>query len=97
MGLNVLDLIFTPLPQLLLQLGIKCLFIWKCDPRPGGEILLKQGIQVGASWVFLEAGILTLPLSSPAAGAVPAYKEVIAPYETEYVMSRPTRCTSEPG
>lgn len=40
--------------------------------------------------------ILTLPLSSPAAGAVPAYKEKIAPYETEYCTGRLTSYKNEP-
>ena len=45
---------------------------------------------------ILDGRTLTLPLSSPAAGAVPAYKELIAPYDTGYVTIRPTRCTSVP-
>jgi hypothetical protein len=38
-GLDVFNLLFTPIPHLLPQLGIKRLTIWKCDPCPGGEIL----------------------------------------------------------
>ena len=39
--------------------------------------------------------ILTLPLSSPAAGAVPAYRGVIAPYDTEYPTIRMRKFASE--
>lgn len=41
--------------------------------------------------------MLTLPFSSPAAEAVPAYKEVIAPYETGYVISRAAIFINEPA
>jgi hypothetical protein len=40
----------------------------------------------------MEVEIPTLPLSSLAAGDVPAYKEPIAPYVTEYATTRPARC-----
>jgi hypothetical protein len=40
--LHIFDLLFTPLPQLLLHLQIKCLFIGKRDSCPGREILLNR-------------------------------------------------------
>lgn len=65
----------------------------KRDACPGSEILKKKGyhariIATGHGHI-LGAGILTLPFSSLAAGAVPAYKEVIGPYVRGYVISRP--------
>jgi hypothetical protein len=45
---------------------------------------------------FWRVGILTLPLSSPPAAAVPAYNELIAPYDTGYAIIRMIRCTIEP-
>jgi len=40
--LKILDLLFTPLPQFLLQLRINCVPIWKRDPSPASEILLRE-------------------------------------------------------
>ena len=97
--LDILDLLFTPLPQFLLQLRVNCVLIRKRDPSPASEILFKRigyYTEVGTWWAKMEVEIPTLPLSSPAAGAVPAYKELIAPYVTEYDTSRPRRWTSRP-
>jgi hypothetical protein len=78
--LDILNLLFTPFPQFLPQLGIEGLLVGKRDTCPSSKIL-KRGSITGAR--NYEAGIqLTLPFSSAAAGAVPAYKELIAPYET---------------
>ena len=92
--LDVLDLFFTPFPQFLLELGIECLLVRRRDACPGSEILKKiKWIRVNELTnhrQILEARIIpTLPFSSAAAGVVPAYKEVIAPYEVGYVVSRP--------
>lgn len=40
--LNVLDLLFTPLPQFLPELGIEGLLVGKCDTCPSSEVL-KRG------------------------------------------------------
>ena len=40
--LDILDLLFTPLPQFLLQLRINCDPIRKRDPSPASEILLRE-------------------------------------------------------
>jgi hypothetical protein len=78
--LDVLDLLFTPFPQFFHELGIESLLVGKRDTCPSSEILQRGTITGGRT--KLETGILTLPFSSAAAGAVPAYKELIAPYET---------------
>ena len=77
--LDVLDLLFTPFPQFLPELGIESLLVGKHDTCPSSEILKGR---VHHRRAKLEAGMLTLPFSSAAAGAVPAYKELIAPYDT---------------
>lgn len=79
--LDVLDLLFTPFPQFLPQLGIEGLLVGKRDTCPSSEILKRGSITITGGR-NCEAGILTLLFSSAAAGAVPAYKELIAPYET---------------
>ena len=73
--------------------------MWKRAPCPGGQILetivfFLNGHPVGRIRAQI---LLTFPLSSPAAGAVPAYKEVMAPYETGYSTSRPRIPTIEPA
>lgn len=65
----------------------------KRDACPGSEILKKKFItrellRTGHGNI-LGPGKPTLPFSSLAAGAVPAYKEVIGPYVRGYVISRP--------
>lgn len=77
--LDVLDLLFTPFPQFLPELGIESLLVGKRDTCPSSEILKKKGVHYRRT-TLESAGILTLPFSSAAVGAVPAYKELIAPY-----------------
>jgi hypothetical protein len=40
--LDVLDLLFTPFPQFLPELGIESLLVWKRDTCPSGEILKRR-------------------------------------------------------
>ena len=78
-ALDVLDLLFTPFPQFLPGFGIERLPVGKCDTCPSSKILEGGSITGGRNWKHEH---FTLPFSSPVAGAVPAYEELIEPYET---------------
>ena len=86
--LDVLDLLFKPFPQFLPEIGIESLLVGERDTCQNSEIL-KRGVH---HWrTKLEAGILILPFSSATAGAGPAYKWLIALYETLY----PNKCATK--
>jgi hypothetical protein len=95
--LNVFDLLFTPLPQLLLQFWIERLLIRKRAPCPHSQILGSFNLSVDPIGTVRLQILPTFPLSSPAAGAVPAYKGVIAPYVMGYSIIRARIWVIEPA
>ena len=48
--LDVLDLLFTPFPQFLPELGIESLLVGKRDTCPSSEILKRGSITGGRNW-----------------------------------------------
>ena len=81
-SLDILDLLLTPLPQLPRELDVERLFVRNYDACKCREVL-KKITHASQDMRFPEIPkhdvVPTLPLSPPAAGAVPAYRGVIAP------------------
>ena len=79
-SLDIFDLLFTPLPQLLRQFGVKRLLVRNYDPSPCREILEVSYTQLRTKGeIYRQNVVPTLPFSELASGAVPAYSGVIAP------------------